>query len=91
MDPLSEAVGHGAAVKTPVRILRGRYRGRTGRIAGDLESRAQRGITKAIVHIDDDVTLLPTSMLAAIAQLELALPAAETKTPPAGADGVKLI
>lgn len=69
-------------MKTDVRILRGRYAGRQGWIAGSLEDRAARGITWAIVHAGADVELLKTSNLIADRQLALALP--ETKTPPAG-------
>lgn len=55
--------------------MRGRHRGRTGWIAGTLTDRAARGITKAIVHLSDDVELLATSSLAAATQLSLALTA----------------
>ena len=41
-------------MKTLVRILRGRHRGRDGWIAGGIEDRRSRGITKALVHIDGE-------------------------------------
>jgi len=51
--------------RTDVTILRGRYRGRAGWIAGNLEDRAARGITRAIVHAGADVELLLTANLRA--------------------------
>lgn len=60
--------------KTPVRILRGRYRGREGWISGTLADRQSRGVTKAIVKIaGEDAELLDTSSLRELAQLELGL------------------
>lgn len=57
---------------TPVRILRGRYRGREGWIAGTLADRAARGVTKAIVHIDGELPeILETASLAEVRQLAL--------------------
>lgn len=69
-------------MKTTVRVLRGRHRGRTGWISGDLESRCARGITKAIVKLSDDVELLETANLEAVAQLGL-FGDPQTETPPA--------
>lgn len=69
-------------MKTTVRVLRGRHRGRVGWISGDLLSRSALGITKAIVKFSDDVELLETKNLELAAQL-LLFPEAETKTPPA--------
>lgn len=57
--------------KTPVRILRGRHRGREGWISGTLEDRAARGVTKAIVHAGADVELLSIENLRAVDQLDL--------------------
>lgn len=60
--------------RTPVRILRGRYRGREGWIAGSLADRATRGVTKALVHIEgEEPELFETSSLAEARQLALAL------------------
>jgi hypothetical protein len=60
--------------KTPVRILRGRYRGREGRISGTLADRAARGVTRALVHIDgEEPELLETSSLEEARQLALDL------------------
>lgn len=42
-------------MKTEVIILRGAWRGRTGWIAGTLEDRRARGVTKALVRIDGDL------------------------------------
>lgn len=61
-------------------MLRGPLCGRVGWIAGDLESRATRGITKALVHAGDDVEMLEMKNLEAEAQLSLQL---ETKKPAA--------
>lgn len=61
-------------------MLRGPLRGRAGWIAGDIESRTARGITKALVHAGDDVELLETKNLESEAQLPLLL---ETKKPAA--------
>ena len=69
-------------MKTTVRVLRGRHRGRSGWISGALESRATRGITKAIVKLSDDVELLETANLEAVAQLGL-FADPQTETPPA--------
>ncbi len=69
-------------MKTTVRVLRGRHRGRTGWISGDLESRCARGITKAIVKLSDDVELLEMANLEAVAQLGL-FADPQTETPPA--------
>jgi hypothetical protein len=50
-------------VKTYVRVTRGLLAGRTGWIAGNLEDRAARGITKAVIHAGADVELLPIENL----------------------------
>ncbi|MCK1501517.1 hypothetical protein [Bradyrhizobium sp. 188] len=61
-------------MKTPVRILRGRYRGREGWISGTLHDRASRGVTRAIVHIDgQEPEILETSSLEEARQLLLEL------------------
>ena len=58
--------------KNPVLILRGRLRGREGWIAGTLEDRAARGITKAIVHVEGELPdLYVTSSLEEARQLPL--------------------
>lgn len=78
--PASVASGSNpTTTRTPVRILRGRYRGRQGWISGTLADRAARGITKAIVHVGADVELLSIENLQAVDQLDLF----QTKTPPA--------
>jgi hypothetical protein len=41
-------------MRTDVRILRGRYRGRSGWIAGDLD-RLNPHVTRALVHVGGDV------------------------------------
>ncbi len=69
-------------------MLRGPLRDREGWIAGNLEDRARRGVTKAIVHAGDAVELLETANLEPALQLTLALPDPQTKTPPADAGGV---
>jgi hypothetical protein len=70
---LARPAGCGKSLKTPVRILRGRYAGREGWISGTLEDRARRGITKAIVKFADaPAELLATSGLEE--SLQLALP-----------------
>lgn len=58
-------------MRTDVDVIRGPLRGRRGWIAGDLEDRARRGITKAIVHAGADVELLATENLRAILQSDL--------------------
>lgn len=58
-------------MRTEVRILRGPLLGRSGWIAGLLEDRAARGITKAIVHAGTDVELLETANLAREEQPDL--------------------
>jgi hypothetical protein len=59
-------------LKTAVRILRGRFAGREGWISGDLESRAARGITRALVHVDGELPdLFATSSLESATQLLL--------------------
>ena len=61
-------------MKTTVRILRGRYRGREGWIAGTLEDRAASGVTKALVHVEGELPeLLATSSLDEAAQYDLGL------------------
>lgn len=63
-------------MKTEVRILRGKHRGRVGWISGMLEDRAARGITKAIVKFEDaPAELLVTASLEEVKQLGLALAA----------------
>jgi hypothetical protein len=64
-------------------VLRGPLRGREGWIAGSLEDRAGRSITKAIVHAGDAVELLETANLEPVLQLAFDLPDPQTKTPPA--------
>lgn len=58
-------------MRTEVRVLRGQLRGRAGWIAGTLEDRARRGITKAIVHAGADVELLSIENLQSNDQLGL--------------------
>ena len=53
-------------MQTPVRVLRGRWRGRQGWISGTLADRGVRGATKAIVHLPEDVELLEVANLEAI-------------------------
>jgi hypothetical protein len=60
-----------SVMRTAVRINRGPLRGRTGWIAGSLEDRRARGITKAIVHAGADVELLETANLIPDRQLVL--------------------
>ena len=51
-------------MKTLVRILRGRHRGREGWITGTIEDRRSRGITKALVHVEgEEPELLDLSSL----------------------------
>lgn len=69
-------------MKTTVRVLRGRHRGRSGWISGDLATRSARGVTKALVKLSDDVELLETANLEAVAQLGL-FADPQTETPPA--------
>jgi hypothetical protein len=65
-------------LRTTVRILRGQHRGREGWIAGDLASRAARGVTKALVHIDGvEPEFFATSSLEASEQLTFSLPVAD--------------
>src|SRR5579872_2866422 len=60
--------------RTIVHILRGRYRGRRGWVAGLLEDRTGRGLTKALVHIDGaEPELLAIASLAPADQAELPL------------------
>lgn len=66
-------------MRTDVEVIRGPLRGRRGWIAGNLEDRARRGITKALVHAGADVELLSIENLQTVDQLELF----QTKTPPA--------
>jgi hypothetical protein len=68
-------------------VLRGPLRGRRGWIAGCLEDRARRGITKAIVHSGADVELLEIKNLSPDRQLELEL-ADANKNAAGNADGV---
>ena len=71
-------------MRTAVTVLRGAHRGRSGWISGDLEDRAARGITKAIVKFTDaPAELLATSSLAEVTQLALAFPQ-NAKRPAAG-------
>lgn len=70
-------------MKTFVRVLRGRFSGQSGWISGDLDDRAARGVTRALVHLASDVEMLATSSLAPAEQLDLFGDAPETKTPPA--------
>jgi hypothetical protein len=59
-------------VRTPVRVVRGPCRGRSGDIAGALEDRTARGITRAIVRFENgDAELLETCCLETESQLEL--------------------
>jgi hypothetical protein len=58
-------------VRTDVEIVRGPLRGRRGWISGNLEDRARRGITRAIVHAGADVELLSIENLQAVDQLDL--------------------
>lgn len=58
-------------MKTEVRVIRGALRGRAGWISGNLEDRARRGITKAIVHAGADVELLSIDNLEQNDQLGL--------------------
>jgi hypothetical protein len=62
-------------MRTAVLVVRGPCRGRTGWISGDLEDRAARGITRAIVKFGPgDVELLRTADLAVSTQLDLPIP-----------------
>lgn len=71
-------------MKTAVRILRGRHRGREGWISGTLDDRALRGITKAIVKFETaPAELLAVSSLAEDNQIALDLPQ-NAKRPAAG-------
>ena len=59
-------------MRSSVRVIRGPFRGRAGSIAGTLEDRARRGITKAVVRIAGGaVELLETANLEIEAQLTL--------------------
>jgi hypothetical protein len=58
-------------MKTEVRVTRGPLRGRSGWIAGSLEDRAPRGITRAIVHAGAEVELLEIANLRREDQLGL--------------------
>lgn len=58
-------------MRTEVNVIRGPLRGRRGWIAGDLEDRARRGVTKAIVHAGVDVEVLSIENLQMVDQLEL--------------------
>lgn len=69
-----------AGVRTPVTVLKGRHRGKIGSIAGSLESRAARGVTRTVVQVGGDFELVPTSWLEPRLQLEL--PLAQMTTPP---------
>jgi hypothetical protein len=61
-------------LKTTVRILRGRLKGREGWISGNLEDRAARGITRAIVHVEgEEPELHATASLEVAEQLTFAL------------------
>jgi len=55
VDGLQLARSAGRGLKTAVRILRGRLKGREGWIAGTIEDRAARGVTKALVHIEGEM------------------------------------
>ncbi len=67
-------------MQTAVLVTRGPLKGRRGWISGDLESRANRGITKALIHADANVELVAIAALAVDAQLELGLqPCAKTQ------------
>ena len=70
-------------MRTYVRVVRGPYSGRTGWIAGVLEDRSSEGITKSVVHFADICEPLLTADLELFLQLDLPLPAPQTKTPPA--------
>lgn len=41
-------------MKTAVRILRGKHRGRTGSVSGTLADRIGKGIEKALVHLEGE-------------------------------------
>lgn len=58
-------------MRTNVRVLRGALRGREGWIAGNIEDRRRRGITKAVVHAGDRIELLELMNLLACDQLDL--------------------
>ena len=73
-----------AALKTTVIVSRGRqWRGRRGWIAGDLDHQNPFA-TRVAMFAGADVAAIDIAMLdRADRQLELALPDAQTKTPPA--------
>lgn len=80
---MSPGINAGGLTKTFVRVVRGRYGGRLGLIAGDLASQNPYA-TRAAVFIGADVAVLNIADLEALAQLELQLPGPpQTKTPPA--------
>lgn len=58
-------------MRTDIDVIRGPLRGRRGWISGDLEDRARRGITKAIVHCGLQVELLSIEDLQAVDQPDL--------------------
>lgn len=83
VQALLRAGHHRALLRTPVIITAGRLRGQRGSIAGALEDRKARGITKAVVRAGAEFELLSIESLRTDEQGDL-FGGPQTKTPPAG-------